>query len=134
MSKNKTFKILVVDDNRDIVSSTKNLLQKLGHQVTVAYDGQEAVEAVKREKPDIIFLDIGMPRLNGYEAAIEIKNIESTSGIMLVAITGYGQPGDIRRSKNSGIHYHYTKPVSLTDFNEIFYNFNRFRNRSMSGA
>jgi signal transduction histidine kinase/ActR/RegA family two-component response regulator len=105
-------RILVVDDNRDAVESLAMLLRLLGHQVETALDGLEAVEVASAFGPDVVLLDIGLPKLNGYEAGRRIRD-ERGEGIVLVALTGWGQEQDRRQSKEAGFDHHMTKPVDF---------------------
>jgi CheY-like chemotaxis protein/anti-sigma regulatory factor (Ser/Thr protein kinase) len=103
-------RILVVDDNRDAAESLSMLLHGRGHEVQVAYDGLEAVGAVIAFNPDVVLLDIGLPKLHGYDAARRIRDLKG-SGVLLIAVTGWGQDEDRRRSQNAGFDHHMTKPV-----------------------
>lgn len=107
-------RILVVDDNEDLTASFVMLLQALGHDVHAAYDGLQALEAAYRLLPDIIILDIGLPGLNGYDVARRLRTQYPRSDTLLIALTGYGQTSDSRRSRQAGFDYHLVKPV---DFN-----------------
>ena len=104
--------ILVVDDNRDAAESLAMLLQMWGHEVRTAHDGLAAVEAAAEFEPDVVLLDIGLPKLNGYDAARQISQARRRS-MVLVALTGWGQDEDRRRSSEAGFHHHLTKPVEL---------------------
>jgi signal transduction histidine kinase/CheY-like chemotaxis protein len=104
-------RILVADDNRDAAESTGMLLRLMGNEVRTAYDGVEAVEQAAAFRPDVILLDIGMPKLNGYEAAKLIREQEWSAGTMLVAVTGWGQEEDKRRTSEAGFDCHFTKPL-----------------------
>jgi CheY-like chemotaxis protein len=83
----------------------------LGHQVEVVYDGQAAVVAAKEFRPDVIILDLGMPRLNGYDAARCIRGEPWGKEVFLIALSGWGQPEDRRRSTEAGFDRHLTKTV-----------------------
>jgi CheY-like chemotaxis protein len=104
-------KVLVADDNPDSAASLAGLLQMMGNEVRSAYDGQEAVEAAQSYQPDVVLLDIGMPRLNGYDAARLIREQPWGKPMILVALTGWGQEEDKRRSREAGFDAHMTKPV-----------------------
>ena len=104
-------RILVVDDNRDSADSLSLLLQVTGHDVRTAYDGQEALVEAGRFLPDVVLLDIGMPKLNGYEAARRIRDEPWGKKMLLIAQTGWGQEEDRRRSREAGFDAHLTKPV-----------------------
>jgi len=105
-------RILVVDDNCDSANSLAMLLKLLGHTVDTAYDGLEGVEKAATFRADVILLDIGMPRLNGYEAARRIRE-QHQKGLRLVALTGWGQEEDRRRTEEAGFDAHLVKPVDL---------------------
>jgi len=105
-------RILIVDDNRDSADMLATLLKFSGHETHTAHDGMAAVEAATRLDPDVILLDIGLPQLNGYEAARRIREQNSGKGRpVLVALTGWGQDEDRRRSEEAGFDAHVVKPV-----------------------
>ncbi len=104
-------RVLVVDDNRDSADSLAMLLELLGNQTRTAYDGVEAVEAAAAFRPDVVLLDIGLPRQNGYEAAREIRRQPWGKSMLLVALTGWGQEEDRQKSKEAGFDKHLVKPV-----------------------
>ena len=106
-------RFLVVDDNRDAAASLALVLQGKGHEVHTAHDGFNAVAAAAKLRPDVVLLDIGMPRLNGYEAARRIRQTDKSA--VLVAITGWGQNEDRRLSNEAGIDAHLMKPVGYAD-------------------
>jgi two-component system CheB/CheR fusion protein len=107
--------ILVVDDNEDAAKSLSMLLKLLGHEVTMAHNGLDAVSAAADQRPEIILLDIGLPELNGYEACRRIRQ-NSQNEILIIALTGWGQEEDRRKSKEAGFDGHLVKPV---DFNSL---------------
>jgi CheY-like chemotaxis protein len=111
-------RILVVDDNRDSAMSLAMLLRLLGHTVDTAHDGLEAVERAATFRADAILLDIGMPRLNGYEAARLIRQ-QQKNGLKLVALTGWGQEEDRRSSAQAGFDAHLVKPVDLAALTKL---------------
>jgi CheY-like chemotaxis protein/two-component sensor histidine kinase len=112
-------RILVVDDNRDSAESLATLLELAGHEVCIAHDGLEAVEAASTHRPDVILLDIGLPKLNGYEAAQRIREQQGKSRLLLVAVTGWGQAADRRRSRAAGFDAHLVKPVDYADLERL---------------
>ena len=112
-------RILVVDDNRDSADSLAMLLRTIGHEVNTAYDGLEAVEAAAMLQPDVILLDIGMPRLDGYEAGRRIREQQRRNDLTLVALTGWGQEEDRRRSEEAGFDSHLVKPVELAALTKL---------------
>ena len=104
-------RILVVDDNVDAADSLAMLLDVCGHQTHVAHDGLAALEMAERVRPDVILLDIGLPKLNGFEACRQIRQRPWGKDIVLIALTGWGQEIDRRRSRESGFDHHIVKPV-----------------------
>jgi PAS domain S-box-containing protein len=104
-------RLLVVDDNRDSVDSLSTLLRLMGNDVHQAYDGIEAVEAAHMFRPDVVLLDVGMPRQNGYEVARRIRGESWGRDVVLIALTGWGQEQDRRRSREAGFDHHLVKPV-----------------------
>jgi PAS domain S-box-containing protein len=104
-------RILVVDDNRDSVESLAMVLRLHGHQVQTARDGVEAVQAAAAFRPNLVLLDIGLPKMNGYEAARRIRHHDWGKRMVLVAMTGWGQDEDKRRALEAGFDHHMTKPV-----------------------
>jgi PAS domain S-box-containing protein len=104
-------RIVVADDSRDHADCLAAWLRTNGHEAETAYDGQDAVEAVARCKPEVVLLDIWMPRLNGYEACRRIRRQPGGEGVLIVALTGLGQDEDRRRSTEAGFDAHLVKPV-----------------------
>ena len=104
-------RILVVDDNQDSAMSLAMLLELTGNETRTAYDGLAAVEEAAAFRPDVVLLDIGMPKLNGYEAARKIREQPWGKEMVLVALTGWGQDEDRRRSNEAGFNSHMVKPV-----------------------
>jgi DNA-binding response OmpR family regulator len=88
-------------------------LKLSGHETHLAYDGEEAVEASARLQPDIVLLDIGLPKLSGHEVARRIRRQPHGSTMMLVALTGWGQEEDRRKSSEAGFDHHLVKPVNV---------------------
>jgi PAS domain S-box-containing protein len=111
-------RILVVDDNLDAVETLGMLLKLSGHEVHTAHDGLEAVEKAARLQPDVVLLDIGLPKLDGYEVARRILEQRETD-VTLVAMTGWGQEDDRRRSKEAGFDAHLVKPVGYRDLTKL---------------
>jgi PAS domain S-box-containing protein len=104
-------KVLVADDNPDSAASLTELLRMLGHDVRVAHDGAEAVETAEAFRPEVILLDISMPRLNGYEVCRRIRRRPWGTAPLIVALTGLGQDEDRRQSEDAGFDRHLVKPV-----------------------
>ena len=113
------FRILIVDDSRDAANSLAVLLHLTGHETHVAHDGWAAVEAAARLQPDVILLDIGLPKLNGYEAATRIREQQTEKRPVIVAVTGWGKEDDRRRSKDAGFDAHLVKPMDFADLNKL---------------
>ena len=108
--------ILIVDDNRDAAMSLASLMEITGNETHTAHDGQEAVEAAARLRPDVILLDIGLPKLNGFEACRQIRAAPWGKSIVIVALTGWGQADDRRKSLEAGFDGHLVKPA---DYDEL---------------
>lgn len=104
-------RILVADDNTDAADSLARMLQMMGHEVRTARDGAEAIDIADAFKPDLVLLDIGMPRLNGYEACRKMKEKPWTDSTVFVALTGWGQEEDMRKAREAGFDQHLTKPA-----------------------
>ncbi len=104
-------RILVVDDNRDSATSLAMLLDLTGNETRTAFDGLEAVEAAAAFRPEVVLLDIGLPKLNGYEAARKIREQSWGKKMVLVALTGWGQEEDRQRSREAGFDGHMVKPM-----------------------
>ncbi len=109
--------ILLVDDNRDAARGLKKLLEYQGHAVTSAFTGEEALALAKSHRPEVIFLDIGLPDMSGYDIAKKLR--ESGWSGLLIAVTGYGQQTDQKSSLDSGFDVHLIKPVSIHDINRL---------------
>ena len=106
-------RVLVVDDNRDFADSLATLLQTLGNEVRVANDGAAGLEMAREFVPHVAFLDIGMPKLNGFDLAMRLRALPSLAHSYLVAVTGWGQDEDRRRAKEAGFDKHLVKPVEF---------------------
>ncbi|MGE4239937.1 ATP-binding response regulator [Ramlibacter sp.] len=107
------FRILVADDNVDAADTLAALLDLLGHTAHVVHDGEAAALAVPEFDPEIVILDIGMPKLNGYEACRRIRAQDGGAGRVLVALTGWGQEQDLARSREAGFDRHLVKPIAV---------------------
>lgn len=114
-----TRKILVVDDNPDAAAMLAELLRLLGNEVIIAPNGEQAIAAATRFLPKVIFMDIGLPGMDGYAIAKALRAQSQTAGIVLVAVTGYGQQDDIRKTQNAGFDHHLVKPADLSRINGI---------------
>jgi CheY-like chemotaxis protein len=103
----------VVDDHADTVESLARLLTIHGHKVQTARDGSEAIATALRWRPEFVLLEIGLPDIDGYQVAAQLRQEASCQGTVLIAVTGYGRPEDRQRSREAGIAYHLLKPVDL---------------------
>jgi CheY-like chemotaxis protein len=112
-------RVLIADDNHDAAVSLSMLLQAMGHDTRVVHDGVEALEEAETFRPDIVLLDIGMPRLDGYETARRLASRPWAAATQIVAVTGWGQETDRQRAKEAGFHRHLVKPVDLDALREV---------------
>ncbi len=106
-----TLRVLVVDDNVDSAEAMALLLKLYGHDVTVAHDGEAALAAAEADRPHAILLDIGLPRVDGYEVARRLRATDWAAGIFIVAVSGWGQDADRQRSREAGFDHHLVKPA-----------------------
>ena len=106
-------RILVVDDNSDAADTLAELLEMYGHTVRTAYTGAQATERTLEFKPDIVFLDIGLPDMSGYEVAVKLRQLPIPQQFLLVALTGYGQEHDRQSALAAGFNEHFAKPVDF---------------------
>jgi len=104
-------RILVIEDNRDSADSLCLLLECYGHEVAVAYSGQDGVQTAEHYQPDVVLCDIGLPGLDGYEVARQLRDNPVTAKARLIAVTAYGRDEDRRRSHEAGFEQHLVKPV-----------------------
>jgi PAS domain S-box-containing protein len=112
-------RILIVDDNVDAADSLAMLLGLSGHQVRTAYGGPAALEAVGGYRPEVVLLDIGLPGMDGYEVARQLRRGSAGSGVTLVALTGYGQEDDRRKTHDAGFDHHLVKPVDPDELTRL---------------
>jgi PAS domain S-box-containing protein len=112
-------RILVVDDNRDSADSMALMLQLLGNEIRTAHDGLEAVELAEQFRPQVILMDIGMPRLSGYEATRHIREQPWGRDMTIIALTGWGQDTDRAKSREAGCDSHLVKPIDLADLEKL---------------
>jgi two-component system, sensor histidine kinase len=104
--------ILIIEDNTDFREGLRLLLESWGHRVEEASNGAKGLEIVRRERPEIVLIDLGLPGVDGYEVARALRSAPEGEALLLVAITGYGRPSDRRQTKEAGFDAHLTKPVS----------------------
>ncbi|MEO8494106.1 MAG: PAS domain S-box protein [Planctomycetota bacterium] len=115
----KSLRVLVVDDNADTVLSFSMLLRTSGHDVRTAHDGPTAVQVALDYRPDVVLLDIGLPGLNGYEVAKQLRQQPAFKNVVLVALTGYGQDSDRQTALQAGFDHHLVKPARLAQLQQI---------------
>lgn len=113
----RSLSILVVDDDPDSADSLALLLEHWNHRVCIAYDGAQAMETFRRQRPSIVLIDIGLPDMDGYEVARALRREEHSA--TLVAVTGYEEDGNHRSSKEAGFDRHFVKPIDLRSLREL---------------
>lgn len=106
-------RVLVVDDNRDAANTLSLLLEALNADVRVAYDGPSALEIVPAFKPEVVFMDLGMPQMDGFETVRRLRELDEGRGLLLIALTGWSQKEDRRKSLEAGFDRHLVKPIDL---------------------
>lgn len=116
----REMRILVVDDNLDASSMLSRMVIAMGHEVAIAADGKEAIEMAEVYRADVVLMDLGMPRMNGYEAARYIRQQQWGRETVLVAVTGWGQDVDRLKSKESGFDHHLVKPADPQELRMLF--------------
>ena len=116
-AKRRRARVLVVDDSEDTARGLARLLKAAGHEVRTAHDGPSALAAAAEQRPEFVLLDLGLPGMDGYELAVRIRREPWGRDAVLVAISGYGQADDRRRSEAAGIDHHLVKPV---DYDALF--------------
>src|SRR5262245_7270357 len=104
-------RILILDDNRDSADTLSLLLRLSGHETHAAYEPIEAMNAASTMRPDVILLDIGLPKISGYEVCRQLRSQPWGKSVVMVALTGWGQDDDRRKSREAGFDHHMTKPV-----------------------
>ncbi len=118
-SRRATRRVLIADDNRDAAESLAMLLRIDGHEVTVVYDGPQALTMLLQVRPEVALLDIGMPGLDGYEVAQRVRHGPLGSAITLIAVTGWGQDRDKAQARQAGFDHHFTKPVDPARLSQL---------------
>ncbi len=111
-----SLRVLIVDDNRDAAESLEMLLESLGHEIRMAHTGPAGLDAAFEYSPHAVLLDIGLPELDGLEVARRIRSNPGSAGVVLIAMTGYGQDDDRRLSREAGFDHHLVKPA---DFDQV---------------
>ena len=103
--------VLVVDDSRDCAESLALLVRLWGHEAVAAYDGPAALDVARARTPDVVLLDIAMPKMDGYQLAGRLRQVAGLEEALLVAVSGHGSEADVRRCEEAGIDCHFLKPV-----------------------
>jgi CheY-like chemotaxis protein len=117
-----SLRILVVDDNQDAADTLRMLLELLGAEARQAHDGEAALRAFEAFAPEAVLLDIGMPGMDGYQVARQLRARHPEWAGALIALTGWGQENDRRKSQEAGFGHHLTKPVDLAALQELLRN------------
>ncbi len=113
-------RVLIVDDNKAAADMLCFAVGSMGHEVRTANDGEEAVRAAAEFLPDVVLMDLGMPKMTGYEAARHIRRQKPGENITMVALTGWGQEEDKRRTREAGFDHHLVKPAELSELEQLF--------------
>ena len=106
-------RVLIIDDNRDAANTMAMLVEELGGSTRIAHDATSGLQALDDTAPDVVFLDIGMPGIDGYETCRQMRRRPSNKAMVIIAVTGWGQPQDKQRALDAGFDAHLTKPVEL---------------------
>jgi PAS domain S-box-containing protein len=115
----KTFRILVADDNVDAATTLASLLEMHGHELRVAHDGLQGLQIAEQFHPEVVFLDIGMPGMTGYEVARRLRQIKELARSTIVAVSGWGAKDDLARAREAGFDRHFTKPVTVAHLSDF---------------
>jgi len=110
-----TYKILIADDEPNIVISLEYLMKREGYEVTVARDGQEAIDAILRERPDLVLLDVMMPKKTGFEVCQEVRAHEQVKDTLILMLTAKGREADVAKGMALGVNDYVTKPFSTKE-------------------
>jgi CheY-like chemotaxis protein len=116
-------RIVVVDDNVDGLQSLAQLFRLVGHEVAVAIDGPAAIEVVRQFSPDVVILDIGLPRMDGYEVARRLRADPETQSAVLIALSGYSREEDRQLAEDAGFDYHFAKPIEFSVIQKLLHTF-----------
>lgn len=112
-------RVLIVEDNVDNFELVRFLLERAGYQVLSAANGLEGLDAAKRERPDLILMDLSMPEMDGWNATSHLKADEATRGIPVLALTAHTLPGDRKRAINAGCDGYISKPINVASFDKL---------------
>jgi CheY-like chemotaxis protein len=116
-------RVLVIEDNFDAAEGLATLLELWKHEVRVVHDGLSALAAARECHPEVVLLDIGLPGLDGYQVAARLRGEADLAQPLLVAMTGYGQEEDRRRSEEVGIAHHFVKPIEPAELKSVLEKF-----------
>jgi DNA-binding response OmpR family regulator len=116
-------RVLIVENDKDTATSLGMLLRLYGHEAQVAVDGPSACQTAQADPPDVVLLDIGLPQMDGWQVAKQIREQSSGKRLLIVAITGYGTEADRLRSQEAGIDVHLLKPVDLEELEKLLEEF-----------
>ena len=109
-------RVLLVEDNVDNFELVRFLLEHAGYEVLAAHNGREGLEIARRERPDLVLMDLSLPEMDGWTAARELKSDPQTAGLPLLAITAHTLPGDRKRALDSGFDGYISKPINVSNF------------------
>ena len=123
-----------MDDNQDAAVSLATILEERGHDVRTAFDGEQAIRVAKEHVPDIIFMDLGMPKMDGFSATRQIRALPARRRPAVVAVTGWGQEADRQRTRAAGFDEHLVKPVSMDSLERVLREFEQNVSRAVFGA
>ena len=115
----RPLRVLVVEDNQDAAETLRDLLELFGYEVELAHTGPEGVEAARQRQPQVVLCDIGLPRMDGFQVAQQLRQDPATAHTHLIAVTGYGGEADRRRSSEVGFERHLTKPVDPEQLHQV---------------
>jgi two-component system CheB/CheR fusion protein len=115
----ESLRVVVIDDNVDGAESLASLLELIGHSARTAHDGPRGIEVVREFDPDVVFLDIGLPRMDGYEVARQLRR-DPRHRAVLAAVSGYGREADRQKGQEAGFEYHFVKPVAFDALRAFF--------------
>jgi len=115
-------RVLLIEDNKDAREMLRMMLELAGHVVYEAADGMAGLALVDAERPDVGIIDIGLPRMDGYQVARRIRDLPHGRDMLLLALTGYGSPADVKQSEQHGFNHHLVKPVDPDYLTQVIRN------------
>jgi CheY-like chemotaxis protein len=124
-----SLRVLVVEDDLDSAQTLALLLKLWGYEVAVANDGPDALDTAQTFQPDVVFLDLALPGMDGNEVARQLRLLPGMAGTLVAAITGYGHEADVRRCKEAGVDFHFLKPVEPAVLRELLAKAHSLRTR-----